>query len=52
MKEDIRKGIMRDFDSIKTLDDCLKRFGDIPFWGERIKVVIDKHEGKINLNDN
>jgi hypothetical protein len=42
IEEDFELYILKDFDSIKTLDDCLDKFGNIPFWGERIKMIIYK----------
>jgi hypothetical protein len=52
MEEDFRLYILKDFDSIKTLEDCLDRFGDIAFWGERIRSLIDKHKRMMDLSGN
>jgi hypothetical protein len=44
IEEDFRKYILVDFDNLKTLDDCFKRFGNITFWGEQIRRAIGKYQ--------
>jgi len=44
IEEDFKKYILNDFDSLKTLDDCLKRFGNMIFWGEKINQAVREYQ--------
>jgi hypothetical protein len=41
LKNDFDVQIMPKLEQLQTLDDCLNLYGDLPFWGENLKKVIN-----------
>jgi hypothetical protein len=44
LKLDFEKYILPYLDSLNSIQDCLDKFGDLPFWGDNLKKTIEANK--------
>jgi hypothetical protein len=48
LKKDFENYILQNFRELNSIQDCLDKFGDLPFWGANLKKVIEENNRLFN----